>query len=142
MLRVIKKDLKPARHQEPDSEEDDEDFLGIEEDEIDEAETGETGEIEEQTDDSKAVVLRKLSRNYLKILMEEWMMMLCSEWKLTLPIFSKRGKIMLGVKLLNPKLVLFNFPVLSLLEIFLHETPGKFIVILVRPIDKEVSFFV
>ncbi|KAF2296534.1 hypothetical protein GH714_040553 [Hevea brasiliensis] len=27
MLRVIKKDLKPARHQEPDSEDDDEDFL-------------------------------------------------------------------------------------------------------------------
>ncbi|OAY39417.1 hypothetical protein MANES_10G093300v8 [Manihot esculenta] len=56
MLRVIKKDLKPARHQERDSEEYDEDFLGIEEDEIDDVETGETGEIEEQTDDSKAVV--------------------------------------------------------------------------------------
>ncbi|KDP35949.1 hypothetical protein JCGZ_09921 [Jatropha curcas] len=57
MLRVIKKDLKPARHQEADSEDDDEDFLGIEEDEeIDEAETGETGEVEEQTDDSEAIV--------------------------------------------------------------------------------------
>ncbi|KAA8545689.1 hypothetical protein F0562_020860 [Nyssa sinensis] len=60
MLRVIKKDLKPARHQELDSEDhdddDQEDLLGIEEaEESDEAETGETGESDEQTDDSEAV---------------------------------------------------------------------------------------
>ncbi|GFS34513.1 DNA polymerase V family [Actinidia rufa] len=61
MLRVIKKDLKPARHQDRDSEDndddDDEDLLGIEEaEESDEAETGETGESDGQTDDSEAVV--------------------------------------------------------------------------------------
>ncbi|RVW72317.1 DNA polymerase V [Vitis vinifera] len=60
MLRVIKKDLKPARHQDAESEDDsddDDDFLDIEEaEEIDEAETGETGESDEQTDDSEAVV--------------------------------------------------------------------------------------
>ncbi|GFY89461.1 DNA polymerase V family [Actinidia rufa] len=61
MLRVIKKDLKPARHQDTDSEDndddDDEDLLGIEEaEESDEAETGETGESDGQTDDSEAVV--------------------------------------------------------------------------------------
>ncbi|KAG5254028.1 DNA polymerase [Salix suchowensis] len=63
MLRVIKKDLKPARHREEGSEDDgddddDEDFLGIEEEEeeVDEAETGETGEDEEQTDDCDVVV--------------------------------------------------------------------------------------
>ncbi|KAF5936948.1 hypothetical protein HYC85_024454 [Camellia sinensis] len=58
MLRVIKKDLKPARHHETDSDddEDDEDLLGIEEDEeSDEAETGETAESDEQTDDSEVV---------------------------------------------------------------------------------------
>lgn len=61
MLRVIKKDLKPARHQEANSEDDDgdddDDLLGIEEaEESDEAETGETGESDGQTDDSEAVV--------------------------------------------------------------------------------------
>ncbi|KAG5526172.1 hypothetical protein RHGRI_032450 [Rhododendron griersonianum] len=61
MLRVIKKDLKPARHQEANSEDDgdddDDDLLGIEEaEESDEAETGETGESDGQMDDSEAVV--------------------------------------------------------------------------------------
>ncbi|EXB50646.1 Myb-binding protein 1A [Morus notabilis] len=63
MLRVIKRSLKPARHQVAESDNDDEeddyddeDFLNIEEDEvINKAETGETGESEEQTDDSEAV---------------------------------------------------------------------------------------
>ncbi|KAH9655287.1 DNA polymerase V family [Citrus sinensis] len=61
MLRVIKKDLKPARHRHAESEEeeeddDEEDFLGIEEEEdIDEAETGETAESDEHSDYSEAV---------------------------------------------------------------------------------------
>ncbi|EXC33021.1 DNA polymerase V [Morus notabilis] len=62
MLRVIKRSLKPARHQVAESDnddeddDDDEDFLDIEEDEvIDKAETGQTGESEDQTDDSEAV---------------------------------------------------------------------------------------
>lgn len=60
MLRVVKKTFKPARHQDAESEDnesDDENFLGIEEDEeIDGAKTGDTGEADEQTDDSEAVV--------------------------------------------------------------------------------------
>jgi DNA polymerase phi len=60
MLRVIKKTFKPARHQGAESEDDDSDdenFIGIEEDdESDEATTGKTGESDEQTDDSEAVV--------------------------------------------------------------------------------------
>ncbi|KAK8568286.1 hypothetical protein V6N12_006840 [Hibiscus sabdariffa] len=58
MLRIIKKDLKPARHQEAGSEDDDDGLLGIEEDEdIDEAETGETADSDEQSEDSEAVVV-------------------------------------------------------------------------------------
>ena len=58
MLWIIKKDLKPARHQEAGSEDDDDDdLLGIEEDEdIDEAETGEIVESDEQSEDSEAIV--------------------------------------------------------------------------------------
>ncbi|KAI4296469.1 hypothetical protein L6164_036425 [Bauhinia variegata] len=59
--QVIKKNLRPARHPDPESEDDDndddeEDFINIEDEEIDQAETGETGENDEQTDDSEAVV--------------------------------------------------------------------------------------
>ncbi|KAK9044203.1 hypothetical protein V6N11_072519 [Hibiscus sabdariffa] len=60
MLRIIKKDLEHARHQEAGSEDDDDDddgLLGIEEDEdIDEAETGETADSDEQSQDSEAVI--------------------------------------------------------------------------------------
>lgn len=59
MLRAIKKTFKQARHQDAESEDDDSDdenFLGIEEDEDDEAKAGKTGESDEQTDDSEAVV--------------------------------------------------------------------------------------
>ncbi|KAK6156746.1 hypothetical protein DH2020_010994 [Rehmannia glutinosa] len=59
MLRVIRKDLKPARHQKTDNEDDDDaedDLLGVEEaEDSDEAETGETVDSDEQTDDSEAV---------------------------------------------------------------------------------------
>ncbi|KAK4378537.1 hypothetical protein RND71_000399 [Anisodus tanguticus] len=58
MLRVMKKDLKPARHQETDSEnEDDDDVLDIEEaEESDEAEMDETAESDGHADDSETVV--------------------------------------------------------------------------------------
>ncbi|KAG7976526.1 hypothetical protein I3843_06G153400 [Carya illinoinensis] len=59
MLRAIKKTFKQARHQDAESEDDDSDdenFLGIEEDEDDEAKAGKMGESDEQTDDSEAVV--------------------------------------------------------------------------------------
>ncbi|PKI65705.1 hypothetical protein CRG98_013894 [Punica granatum] len=59
MLRVIKKDLKPARHQDvedvDDDDDDNEDLLGIEEEEeADETETGDTAESDGLTDDSEA----------------------------------------------------------------------------------------
>ncbi|KHN33583.1 DNA polymerase V [Glycine soja] len=60
MLRVIKKNLKPARHPDAanadDDDDEDDDFIDIEEEEIDQAETGETGESDGQTDDSESVV--------------------------------------------------------------------------------------
>ncbi|KZV29182.1 DNA polymerase V [Dorcoceras hygrometricum] len=60
MLRVIKKDLKPARHQntdDHDGDDSDEELLGVEDAlESDEAETAETVDTDEQTDDSEALV--------------------------------------------------------------------------------------
>ena len=60
MLRIIKKDLKPARRQDSDGGNNDDDhdgFLGIEEDEgIDDAKSAETSENDEQADDSEEVV--------------------------------------------------------------------------------------
>ncbi|KAG6425009.1 hypothetical protein SASPL_115432 [Salvia splendens] len=56
---VVKKDLKPARHHNTDSEDDDaeDDLLGLEEaEESDEAETGETVDSDQQTDESESVV--------------------------------------------------------------------------------------
>ena len=55
MLRVVKKDLKPARHHNTESEDDDaeDDLFGLEEaEESDEAETGETVDSDQQTDES------------------------------------------------------------------------------------------
>ncbi|BBH09251.1 DNA polymerase V family [Prunus dulcis] len=60
MLMVIKKNLKPARHEKKadrdniSDDDNDDDFINIEEDEAIDAETGETGESDEQSDDSEA----------------------------------------------------------------------------------------
>ncbi|EHA8589761.1 rDNA transcriptional regulator pol5 [Cocos nucifera] len=59
MLRVVKKDLKPPRHQaaSSDGDEDDDDFLGIEEaEETDEAEVVETGDTDDHADDSEGTL--------------------------------------------------------------------------------------
>ncbi|KAF2312267.1 hypothetical protein GH714_029619 [Hevea brasiliensis] len=131
MLRVIKKDLKSARHQEPDSEDDDddEDFLGIEEDEIDEAEIGETVEIEEQTDDSEAVVEADEAVKESPIDsddsdggMDDDAMFRMDTY--LAQIFKER-KNQAGGETAQSQLVLFKLRVLSLLEIYLHENPGK-----------------
>ncbi|PNX74648.1 DNA polymerase v-like protein, partial [Trifolium pratense] len=60
MLRVIKKNLKPARHPDAasadeDDDDEDDDLFNIEDEEIDQAETGETGDSDGQTDDSESV---------------------------------------------------------------------------------------
>ncbi|XP_010520647.1 PREDICTED: DNA polymerase V [Tarenaya hassleriana] len=136
MLRVIKKDLKPARHQEPESEdldEEDEDCLAIEEEEedIDEAETGETGESDEQTDDSETVIgIQKADKEELPENsddsdsdegMDDDAMFRMDTY---LAQIFKEKKNQAGGETAQSQLVLFKLRVLSLLEIYLHENPG------------------
>ncbi|CAL5358197.1 unnamed protein product [Camellia sinensis] len=132
MLRVIKKDLKPARHHETDSDddEDDEDLLGIEEDEeSDEAETGETAESDEQTDDSEVVGgLEAVDKAHPEASddsdggMDDDAMFRMDTY---LAKILKERKNQAGGETAQSQLVLFKLRVLSLLEIYLHENPGK-----------------
>lgn len=133
MLRVIKKGLKPARHQEADCEDDsddDDDLLDIEEaEEIDEAETGETGESDEQTDDSAAVVGEEAADEEIPESsddsdggMDDDAMFRMDTYLAR--IFQER-KNQAGGETAHSQLVLFKLRVLSLLEIYLHENPGK-----------------
>ncbi|CBI35443.3 unnamed protein product, partial [Vitis vinifera] len=132
MLRVIKKDLKPARHQDAESEDDsddDDDFLDIEEaEEIDEAETGETGESDEQTDDSEAVVGVEAVEEIPEASddsdggMDDDAMFRMDTY---LARIFKERKNQAGGETAHSQLVLFKLRVLSLLEIYLHENPGK-----------------
>ena len=135
MLRVIKKDLKPPRHREEGRDDDDEDFLGIEEEgegegegeeEMDEAETGETGEDEEQTDDSEAVAEveeagKELSDDSDGGMDDDAMFRMDAYLA---QIFKER-KNQAGGETAQSQLVLFKLRVLSLLEVYLHENPGK-----------------
>lgn len=135
MLRVIKKDLKLARHHEAgtdDEDEDDDDFLGIEEaEESDEAETGETAESDEQTDDSEAVggmetisiELPEASDDDSDSGMDDDAMF---RMDMYLARIFKERKNQAGGETAQSQLVLFKLRVLSLLEIYLHENPGKF----------------
>ena len=143
MLRVIKKDLKPARHQDADSDDDsndDDDFLDIEEAEeideavgIDEAETGETGESDEQTDDSAAVVGEEADEEIPEASddsdggMDDDTMFRMDTYLAR--IFQER-KNQAGGETAHSQLVLFKLRALSLLEIYLHENPGKCLLIL------------
>ncbi|XVE49423.1 hypothetical protein DITRI_Ditri01bG0081300 [Diplodiscus trichospermus] len=133
MLRIIKKDLKPARHQEAGSEDDDaddDDLLGIEEDEdIDEAETGETAESDEQSEDSEAVVgsegpdkeLPEDSDDSDGGMDDEAMFRMDTY----LAQILKEKKNQAGGETAQSQLVLFKLRVLSLLEIYLYENRGK-----------------
>ncbi|CAA2961325.1 DNA polymerase V-like [Olea europaea subsp. europaea] len=134
MLRVIKKDLKPARRQDTDSEDEvdaDDDILAIEEaEESDVAETGETGESDEQTDDSEAVV--GFGTENMEITddsdddsdegMDDDAMFRMDTYLAR--IFRER-KNQAGGETAHSQLVLFKLRTLSLLEIYLHENPGK-----------------
>ncbi|CAI9781808.1 unnamed protein product [Fraxinus pennsylvanica] len=134
MLRVIKKDLKPARHQDTDSEDEgdaDDDILAIEEAvESDVAETGETGESDEQTDDSEAVVgfgtenteIPDDSDDDSDEGMDDDAMFRMDTYLAR--IFRER-KNQAGGETAHSQLVLFKLRVLSLLEIYLHENPGE-----------------
>lgn len=137
MLRVIKRNLKPARHQVSESEnddnmdEDDEDFLKIEEDEvIDKAETGETGESDEQTDDSEAIGgVEEVGKESSDASdesdggMDDDAMFRMDTY--LAQIFKER-KNQAGSETAQYQLMLFKLRVLSLLEIYLHENPGKY----------------
>ena len=137
MLRIIKKDLKPSRHREADSENDDDadddDLLDIEEDEddeIDQAGTGETGESEEQTDDSEAVLEAdgdekespEDSDDESDEGMDDDAMFRMDTY---LAQIFKEKKNQTGSETAQSQLVLFKLRVLSLLEIYLHTNPGK-----------------
>ncbi|XP_022763604.1 uncharacterized protein LOC111309052 isoform X2 [Durio zibethinus] len=132
MLRIIKRDLKPARHQEAGSEDDDDDddLLGIEEDEvIDEAETGETGESDEQSEDSEAVVGGEEADKELPEDsddsdggMDDDAMFRMDTY---LARIFKEKKNQAGGETAQSQLVLFKLRVLSLVEIYLHENRGK-----------------
>lgn len=134
MLKVIKKDLKPARRQETDSEDDDdtddEDLLGIEEaEDSDEAETGETGEGDEQSEDSEGTVgvedagkeLPEDSDDSDGGMDDEAMFRMDSY----LAQIFKEKRNQAGGETAHSQLVLFKLRVLSLLEIYLHENQGK-----------------
>lgn len=133
MLRVIKKDLKPARHHDTGSEDDDDDeddLLDIEEaEESDEAETGETADSDEQTDDSEAVGQVEAAGNELPENsddsdggMDDDAMFRMDTY---LARIFKERKNQAGGETAQSQLVLFKLRVLSLLEIYLHENPGK-----------------
>ncbi|XP_010461774.1 PREDICTED: myb-binding protein 1A-like isoform X2 [Camelina sativa] len=136
MLRVIKKDLKPARHQEDqDSEDldDDEDCLAIEDEEEEIEEMGETGESDEQTDDSETVtgvvpmaVDREGPDNSDDSDDDDGMdddAMFRMDTYLAQIFKEKRNQA--GGETAQSQLVLFKLRVLSLLEIYLHENPDN-----------------
>ncbi|KAF3549544.1 hypothetical protein DY000_02005850 [Brassica cretica] len=145
MLRVIKKDLKPARHQEDqDSEDldDDEDCLAIEDEEEEEEneEMGETGESDDPTDDSETVtgvarmaVDREVPENSDDSDdseeeeedddgMDDDAMFRMDTY---LAQIFKEKRNQAGGETAQSQLVLFKLRVLSLLEIYLHENPGN-----------------
>ncbi|KAE8687709.1 transcription factor GTE7-like [Hibiscus syriacus] len=130
MLRIIKKDLKPARHQEAGSEDDDDDLLGIEEDEdIDEAETGETADSDEQSEDSETVIGGEGDDKDLPEESDESDGGMDDDAMFRMDTYLaqifKEKRNQAGGETAQSQLVLFKLRVLSLLEIYLHENRGK-----------------
>ncbi|RDX84469.1 pol5, partial [Mucuna pruriens] len=131
MMRVIKKNLKPARHPDAGSADDeDDDFINIEDEEIDQAETGETGESDGQTDDSESVVeVEETDHGHSEISddsdsgMDDDAMFRIDTY---LAQMFKEKKNQTGGETAHSQLVLFKLRILSLLEIFLRENPGKY----------------
>ncbi|WVY93844.1 hypothetical protein V8G54_032932 [Vigna mungo] len=132
MLRIIKKQIKPARHpaiasadDDEEEEDDDDDFINIE-DEIDQAETGES---DVQTDDSESVVeVEEADHGHSEASddsdsgMDDDAMFRIDTY---LAQIFKEKKNHAGAETAHSQLVLFKLRILSLLEIFLHENPGK-----------------
>ncbi|XP_043711070.1 rDNA transcriptional regulator pol5-like [Telopea speciosissima] len=136
MLRVIKKDLKPARHQPVDSKDDDddehedEDLFGIEEaEETDEVEELETGDSDDEANDSEEMGQVETAGEELPGAsddsdggMDDDAMFRMDSY---LAQIFKEKKNQAGGETAQSQLVLFKLRVLSLLEIYLHENPGK-----------------
>ncbi|XP_015061041.1 rDNA transcriptional regulator pol5 [Solanum pennellii] len=134
MLRVIKKDLKPARHQETDSEnedDDDDDVLDIEEaEDSDEAEMDETAERHAHVDDSETVVGVEGVTSELPVASDDDSdegldddAMFRLDTHLAKMYNAKKNQA--GSETAHSQLALFKLRVLSLLEIYLHENPEK-----------------
>lgn len=134
MLRVIKKNLKPARHPDAgsadeDDDDEDDDLFNIEDEEIDQAETGETGESDGQTDDSESVVeADETGQDHPEDSddsdsgMDDDAMFRMDTY---LAQIFKEKKSQSGSETAHSQLLLFKLRILSLLEIFVHENPGK-----------------
>jgi DNA polymerase phi len=135
MLRVIKKNLKPARHPDAgsadeDDDDEDDDLFNIEDEEIDQAETGETGESDGQTDDSESVVeADETGQDHPEDSddsdsgMDDDAMFRMDTY---LAQIFKEKKSQSGSETAHSQLLLFKLRILSLLEIFVHENPGKY----------------
>lgn len=132
MLRVIKKDLKPARRKDGDSEDgsddEDDDLLDIEEaEESDEADILDSGESGAMIDDSEAAARAEASDDSGEDddsdedMDDEAMFRMDSYLA---KMFQER-KNQAGGDTAHAQLVLFKLRVLSLLEIYLHENPGN-----------------
>ncbi|RZC61830.1 hypothetical protein C5167_023587 [Papaver somniferum] len=139
MLQVIRKDLKPARHQAADADDEDEDdeeedFLNIEEEEDDgedEDEVEETVDSDDSADDSevaariKAAASKELADNSddSDSGMDDDAMFRMDSY--LVKIFKEKKNQLDGGETAKSQLVSFKLRVLSLLEIYLHENPGK-----------------
>ncbi|RZC57897.1 hypothetical protein C5167_005198 [Papaver somniferum] len=137
MLQVIRKDLKPARHQAADSDDEDDDdeegdFLNIEESEDDdEDEVEETVDSDDSADDSevaariKAAASKELADNSddSDSGMDDDAMFRMDSY--LVKIFKEKKNQLAGGETAKSQLVSFKLRVLSLLEIYLHENPGK-----------------
>ncbi|XP_045811731.1 rDNA transcriptional regulator pol5-like [Trifolium pratense] len=134
MLRVIKKNLKPARHPDAasadeDDDDEDDDLFNIEDEEIDQAETGETGDSDGQTDDSESVFeAEETGQDHHEDSddsdsgMDDDAMFRMDTY---LAQIFKEKKNQAGSETAHSQLLLFKFRILSLLEIFLRENAGK-----------------
>ncbi|KAF3779787.1 DNA polymerase V [Nymphaea thermarum] len=139
MLRVVKKDLKPSRHQyvtdeEEDDDDDEDDFLGIEESEdVDQAgdSDGDQSESSSEDEDAEESADQEVAANVIGAPLgsddsdggmdDEEMFRMDSYLA---QIFKDR-KNAAGSDTAQSQLVLFKLRVLSLLEIFLHKNAGK-----------------
>ncbi|MQL80121.1 hypothetical protein Taro_012548 [Colocasia esculenta] len=136
MLHVVKKDLKPPRHQvaDTDDEDDEEDLFGIEDmEEINEPEAVESEDSDDHVDNSEAVFVveshkdgnekeEPLASDAYDSDMDDDAMFLMDSYIAQLLKDRKNSS---GNDTAQSQLMLFKLRVLSLLEIYLQRNPGK-----------------